>query len=322
LLNICINDLFINTREDIGPCGKIHSEALRADFEKESQKKDYRIEEEVLDYLKDFIVKNERKIVTNKKRLEAEESPELEAKAQEMHDLGIQIGEKLAKAETLGNEGKVDESLAMMTEVEELKKKRKDAEDHYRAHIPLGSNQQQKLRACDVCGAFLSLYDNDRRLADHFGGKLHLGFVQIKEKITELEERIENKRERKRSERERDRESPVRRRRTRSRSGSREQSRERRSYRRKSRSRSPERSKKRRSRSRDRSRRSRSRSRDRSRKNRSRSRDRSRKHRSRSRDRSRRSRSRSKERSRKGRSRSRERSKSENKRHRRSRSRS
>jgi RNA-binding protein Luc7-like 2 len=128
LLNICINDLFINTREDIGPCGKIHSEALRADFEKESQKKDYRIEEEVLDYLKDFIVKNERKIVTNKKRLEAEESPELEAKAQEMHDLGIQIGEKLAKAETLGNEGKVDESLAMMTEVEELKKKRKDAE--------------------------------------------------------------------------------------------------------------------------------------------------------------------------------------------------
>ena len=27
-----------------------------------------------------------------------------------------------------GNEGKVDESLAMMTEVEELKKKRKDAE--------------------------------------------------------------------------------------------------------------------------------------------------------------------------------------------------
>ena len=59
----------------------------------------------VLDFLKDFITKNERKIVANKKRLEAEESPDLEAKAQEMHELGIQIGEKLAKAETLGTYG-------------------------------------------------------------------------------------------------------------------------------------------------------------------------------------------------------------------------
>ena len=38
-----------------------------------------------------------------------------------------------------------------------------------------------------VCGAFLSMYDNDRRLADHFGGKLHIGFVTIREKIKLLE---------------------------------------------------------------------------------------------------------------------------------------
>lgn len=30
----------------------------------------------------------------------------------------------------------------------------------------------QKLRVCEVCGAFLSISDNDRRLADHFGGTL------------------------------------------------------------------------------------------------------------------------------------------------------
>ena len=29
----------------------------------------------------------------------------------------------------------------------------------------------QKLRVCEVCGAFLSISDNDRRLADHFGGE-------------------------------------------------------------------------------------------------------------------------------------------------------
>ena len=31
------------------------------------------------------------------------------------------------------------------------------------------------------------MYDNDRRLADHFGGKLHIGFVTIREKINQLE---------------------------------------------------------------------------------------------------------------------------------------
>ena len=31
-----------------------------------------------------------------------------------------------------------------------------------------------------VCSAYLGIHDNDRRLADHFGGKLHLGFIQIR----------------------------------------------------------------------------------------------------------------------------------------------
>ena len=86
-----------------------------------------------------------------------------------------------------GAEGKVDESLAMMAEIEEIKGKKKALEDEYHAAIPRHAAQQQKLRACEVCGAFLSMYDNDRRLADHFGGKLHIGFVTIREKIKQLE---------------------------------------------------------------------------------------------------------------------------------------
>jgi hypothetical protein len=30
------------------------------------------------------------------------------------------------------------------------------------------------LRVCDVCGAYLSVLDSDRRLADHFGGKVRI----------------------------------------------------------------------------------------------------------------------------------------------------
>lgn len=52
--------------------------------------------------------------------------------------------------------------------------------------MPASSFQQQKLRVCEVCSAYLGLHDNDRRLADHFGGKLHLGFIEIREKLERL----------------------------------------------------------------------------------------------------------------------------------------
>lgn len=77
--------------------------------------------------------------------------------------------------------------MALMAEVETIKEKKKVLEDEYHALIPRHAVQQQKLRACEVCGAFLSMYDNDRRLADHFGGKLHIGFVTIREKMKLLE---------------------------------------------------------------------------------------------------------------------------------------
>lgn len=59
-------------------------------------------------------------------------------------------------------------------------------QDVYRNSMPASSFQQQKLRVCEVCSAYLGLHDNDRRLADHFGGKLHLGFIEIREKLEKL----------------------------------------------------------------------------------------------------------------------------------------
>lgn len=49
-----------------------------------------------------------------------------------------------------------------------------------------GSSQQQKLRVCEICGAYLSVYDSDRRLTDHLGGKLHLGYMAIRDRLKEL----------------------------------------------------------------------------------------------------------------------------------------
>ena len=60
-------------------CMKIHSLAMKDEYERASERRDYGFEEEVLGYLKDFIKENERKIEIAKRRIESvEDNAELE----------------------------------------------------------------------------------------------------------------------------------------------------------------------------------------------------------------------------------------------------
>ncbi|XP_061562680.1 putative RNA-binding protein Luc7-like 1 isoform X2 [Phycodurus eques] len=254
---------------DLGECTKIHDLALRADYEIASKERDLFFELDAVDHLESFIADCDRRTELAKKRLaetQEEISAEVAAKAEKVHELNEEIGKLLAKAEQLGAEGNVEESQKVLQEVEKVRSRKKDAEEEYRNSMPASSFQQQKLRVCEVCSAYLGLHDNDRRLADHFGGKLHLGFIQIREKLDQLKKTVVDKQEKRNQERlkrreEREKEEKMKKR-TRSRSRERKRSRSR--DRRRRRSRSSSRDKRRsRSRSRDRKRRQRSRSRSR-----------------------------------------------------------
>ncbi|AAF01597.1 unknown protein [Arabidopsis thaliana] len=111
------------------------------------------------------------------------ELPPPDPRTQEM------INEKLKKAEDLGEQGMVDEAQKALEEAEALKKltvRREPPADSTKYTAVDVRITDQKLRLCDICGAFLSVYDSDRRLADHFGGKLHLGYMLVRDKLTEL----------------------------------------------------------------------------------------------------------------------------------------
>ncbi|XP_060951360.1 putative RNA-binding protein Luc7-like 1 isoform X1 [Limanda limanda] len=269
LLNCCPHDILSGTRMDLGECTKIHDLALRADYEIASKDRDLFFELDAVDHLESFIADCDRRTELAKKRLaetQEEISAEVAAKAEKVHELNEEIGKLLAKAEQLGAEGNVDEAQKVLQEVEKVRTRKKDAEEEYRNSMPASSFQQQKLRVCEVCSAYLGLHDNDRRLADHFGGKLHLGFIQIREKLDLLKKTVVDKQEQRNQERlkrreEREKEEQLKKK---TRSRSREQKRSRSRDRKKRRSSSPSRDK-RRSRSRERKRRHRSRSRSRSR---------------------------------------------------------
>lgn len=266
LLNCCPHDILSGTRMDLGECTKIHDLALRADYEIASKERDLFFELDAVDHLESFIADCDRRTELAKKRLaetQEEISAEVAAKAEKVHELNEEIGKLLAKAEQLGAEGNVDEAQKVLQEVEKVRTRKKDAEEEYRNSMPASSFQQQKLRVCEVCSAYLGLHDNDRRLADHFGGKLHLGFIQIREKLDQLKKTVVDKQEKRNQDRikrreEREKEERMKKR-TRSRSREHRRSRSRDRRRRRSRSASRER-RRTRSRSRERRRRHRSRS--------------------------------------------------------------
>lgn len=201
LLGCCPNDILSATRVDLGECHKIHDLALRADYEKVAETQtDLGYEYIALDVLEEFVADCDKKKEISKRKLKDTQEELGEEAAKKMNiinELGEHIGTKLAKAEELGNTGEVEESMNLFKEVDELKAKKTELEFEFRNSMPASTYQQQKLRVCDVCSAYLGIHDNDRRLADHFGGKLHLGFIQLREKLDELREKVKELREKK-----------------------------------------------------------------------------------------------------------------------------
>jgi len=108
-------------------------------------------------------------------------------------ELAIQGGTE--KIETLGEQGKVEESMREMAAIEALKNEKSEKERELQQLTDTsGASGHQKLRVCDVCGAYLSVLDSDRRLADHFGGKMHLGYHELRNMLDKFKEEREKQR--------------------------------------------------------------------------------------------------------------------------------
>ena len=139
-----------------------------------------------------FITDMDRKIAANRRRLD-QTPEEMEKSNAIMRDIN-EIGEAITAAENemekLGEQGQVEESLKELAKVDALKAERSEKEKEFQVlQENSGASGHQQLRVCDVCGAYLSILDSDRRLADHFSGKMHLGYLRLRELLVEFEKR-------------------------------------------------------------------------------------------------------------------------------------
>ncbi|RLN15212.1 hypothetical protein BBJ28_00012553 [Nothophytophthora sp. Chile5] len=227
LCGLCPHDLFQNTKMNLGVCESLHLPEMRAAYERHvsATGSDLGYEQQLVRELAVFVADVEKKIARGQKRLdevmtEDEEEQEEEedarsldaADAKRVLELTTGIQEAMEQAKEASTVGEVERSIELVQKIEELKRAKaelsgpgddgaaekekcvgagmKRERSKLLADNPLAStNVNYKLRVCDVCGAFLSIFDSDRRLADHFGGKMHLGYVQIRKKIAEVTER-------------------------------------------------------------------------------------------------------------------------------------
>ncbi|KAK4147320.1 uncharacterized protein C8A04DRAFT_34050 [Dichotomopilus funicola] len=185
LVGTCPHDLFTNTKADLGACPRVHSEALKAEYEAlpEPDRKKYGFE---YDYLRDLQTRIEscnRNIDTLQRRLEKtpDEVRQTNALLKSISDLGATVANGLLEVEILAEAGEVARAYDEYYKVRHAQASKAERERELKSLSETsGPSGHQKLQVCDVCGAYLSRLDNDRRLADHFFGKMHLGFAQMR----------------------------------------------------------------------------------------------------------------------------------------------
>ncbi|KAK3315939.1 hypothetical protein B0H66DRAFT_273891 [Apodospora peruviana] len=185
LVGTCPHDLFTNTKQDLGPCSRAHSEQLKAEYEalSDAEKKRHGFEYDYMRDLQKHIDECNRRINTAQHRLEktADEVRQTNVLLKAISDLNASIANGLLEVEVLGELGEVGRAYDEMFRVKQVQATKAERERELKNLTDTsGPSGHQKLQVCDVCGAYLSRLDNDRRLADHFFGKMHLGYAQMR----------------------------------------------------------------------------------------------------------------------------------------------
>lgn len=184
---------------DLGACPKTHSDRILKQF-KEAQAatpNDPRIlqfKQEHEANIYQYVEECDRRIRASQRKLE--KTPEENRKTidlmKEIGEIELSIQNGTEEIEKLGEAGEIEKSMERLEAVDALKALKDDKEKELRIlDENAGASGHQKLRVCEICGAMLSVLDSDKRLADHFGGKMHLGFHELRKLMTQwAEERM------------------------------------------------------------------------------------------------------------------------------------
>lgn len=186
-------DIVLDQKMDLGQCPKLHSKRLKDEYDaavaearkaaRSGETKDLKVSIKELENMQReyernimmFVEECDRRIRAAQRRLEKtpEENNKTTNLMREIGEIESAYSGAMQAVEQLGESGQIDESMAELAKAEALKAEKQDKERELQLLTEnSGASGHQKLRVCEICGAYLSILDSDKRLADHFGGKV------------------------------------------------------------------------------------------------------------------------------------------------------
>lgn len=187
----CPYDLFLGTKQDFGRCKKTHLQKHKMLYES-FVAQGFEFEDFEFEYMKTlerFLDDCNSQIAVAIRRLEhtPEEKEKLSALTKELDAIDLKIGLTQQELQVLLKNNEVAKSVEVSLALDSLIKQRQQAVQHIRdLSDSLGQSSQQKLQVCEVCALYLSRLDSDKRLLDHFVGKIHLGYVFMRAELKRL----------------------------------------------------------------------------------------------------------------------------------------
>mmetsp|Transcript_22632 Transcript_22632/g.52794 ORF Transcript_22632/g.52794 Transcript_22632/m.52794 type:complete len:301 (+) Transcript_22632:113-1015(+) len=194
LVGFCPNSAqdnwFHNTRrKDINVCTKIHSDRLKADFEKHPDRERYQAiyEKEFLDFLEGLVREADAWIARETKNAAGPGKklpPQVKEKIVELKAKSEQL---MKDAEDFGDKNDLTSSQAAVTEANRINQEIAQLKEEHTYEF---SGEV----VCEVCGVRCNP-DSRADYQAHVLGKLHEGYTTIRAKVKELREKVRNKEE-------------------------------------------------------------------------------------------------------------------------------
>lgn len=193
----CPYDMLDSTKENMGKCPKWHIEKHKLVYEtaKENGVKMPRQDYE-LDYMNDlqhFVGDCDKRVRIAEERLDYSEADKqlLNDLARTVENLEKTINITLEELKVVQEEQRdIPRGIELNEELHKFIVEKEAVSERYSATLErLNTVGQQKLQVCEVCGAYMSKVDNDRRLADHFLGKIHIAYAGMRHTLDELKKK-------------------------------------------------------------------------------------------------------------------------------------
>src|SRR5436305_10533873 len=135
LVGTCPHDLFTNTKQDLGPCPKMHSEALKTEYESATDKTKYGFEYDYMRDLQKYIDECNRRIDAAQRRLEKtpDEIRQTNSLLKTISDLTKTINTGLLEASILGEMRSVGLACSEFYKVRTAKYAKEQAQQQQKA---------------------------------------------------------------------------------------------------------------------------------------------------------------------------------------------